>query len=52
MQIAYYMVYGFVNLYFLAVQDGSIGDLVTHSVTHLLILVSSEQCRAVGANYQ
>ena len=36
---------------FLAVQDSSIGDLVTHSltqsVTHLLILASLEQCRAM-----
>ena len=31
----------------LAVQDSSIGDLVTRSLTHLLILSSPEQCRAV-----
>ena len=38
-------------VFFLAVQDSSIGDLVSQSVsqsvTHLLILASSEQCRAV-----
>ena len=30
---------------FLAVQDSSIGDLVSHSVTHLLISASSELLR-------
>ena len=32
---------------FLAVQDSSIGDLVSHSLMSLLILASSEHCRAV-----
>ena len=35
---------------FLAVQDSSIVDLVNQSVTHLLILTSSEHCRAVVDN--
>ena len=35
---------------FLAVQDSSIVDLVNQSVTHLLILTSSEDCRAVVDN--
>ena len=35
---------------FLAVQDSSIGDLVSHSVTHLLISASSEHYRAVDDN--
>ena len=37
---------------FLAVQDSSIGDLVSHSLTHslmsLLILASSEHCQSTA----
>ena len=36
--------------FFLAVQDSSKVDLVNQSVTHLLILTSSEHCRAVVDN--
>ena len=40
------------TLLFLAVQDSSIGDLVSHSLTHslisLLILVSSEHCQSTA----